>query len=276
MAGQGRHIGQFEQVVVNLAVNARDAMPDGGELTIRTRNVTGEECKAFHAKGMPAADYVVVEVEDTGTGIAPRSSRRSSSRSSPPRRSARAPGSACRWSTASSSRPAASSTAIPSRQGLDLPHLPAAPRRRRRKRPERAAEPRRRRLGNGRCGQGEQARGEGSSGRGTVLLVEDEDGLRGRMRALTSRGYTVHEASGVEALEVFEKADGKVDIVVSDVVMPEMDGPTLLGELRKRNPTSSSSSSPATPRTPSRRTCPSTPSSASCRSRSRSSSSAPS
>jgi two-component system cell cycle sensor histidine kinase/response regulator CckA len=57
----------------------------------------------------------------------------------------------------------------------------------------------------------------------------------GGMRALTSRGYTVHEASsGVEALEVFEELQGKIDIVVSDVVMPEMDGPTLLRELRKR------------------------------------------
>jgi two-component system, cell cycle sensor histidine kinase and response regulator CckA len=57
----------------------------------------------------------------------------------------------------------------------------------------------------------------------------------GGVRALQSRGYTVHEAaSGVEALEVMEQLGGKVDIVVSDVVMPEMDGPTLLGELRKK------------------------------------------
>jgi two-component system cell cycle sensor histidine kinase/response regulator CckA len=52
------------------------------------------------------------------------------------------------------------------------------------------------------------------------------------IRALASRGYTVHEASsGVEALEKFKELEGKVDIVVSDVVMPEMDGPTLLREL---------------------------------------------
>jgi two-component system, cell cycle sensor histidine kinase and response regulator CckA len=57
----------------------------------------------------------------------------------------------------------------------------------------------------------------------------------GGVRALQSRGYTVHEAaSGVEALEVMEQLGGKVDIIVSDVVMPEMDGPTLLGELRKK------------------------------------------
>ncbi|MGB3391197.1 MAG: response regulator, partial [Pseudaminobacter sp.] len=76
------------------------------------------------------------------------------------------------------------------------------------------------------------------SGSATVLLVEDEDAVRmGGMRALTSRGYTVHEASsGVEALEVYHELEGRVDVVVSDVVMPEMDGPTLLGELRKLQP----------------------------------------
>jgi two-component system cell cycle sensor histidine kinase/response regulator CckA len=62
-------ISQFEQVVVNLAVNARDAMSEGGRLTLRTTNVTAKECERYHAKGMPAADYVLVEVGDTGTGI---------------------------------------------------------------------------------------------------------------------------------------------------------------------------------------------------------------
>src|SRR5690606_1330295 len=76
------------------------------------------------------------------------------------------------------------------------------------------------------------------SGSATVLLVEDEDAVRmGGVRALTSRGYTVHEASsGVEALEIYSQLGGQIDIVVSDVVMPEMDGPTLLGELRKLRP----------------------------------------
>ncbi|MDB5553103.1 MAG: Sensor protein, partial [Rhizobium sp.] len=71
-----------------------------------------------------------------------------------------------------------------------------------------------------------------------VLLVEDEEAVRrGGKRMLETRGYTVHEAgSGVEALDILEELDGKVDVVVSDVVMPEMDGPTLLGEIRKRWP----------------------------------------
>ncbi len=64
-------ISQFEQVIVNLAVNARDAMPDGGKLILRTSNISAEECGKFAYKGMPKADYVLVEVSDTGTGIPP-------------------------------------------------------------------------------------------------------------------------------------------------------------------------------------------------------------
>src|SRR6195952_5007534 len=62
-------VSQFEQVIVNLAVNARDAMPDGGTLTIRTANVSAQEAEKLSYKGMPPADYVLVEVSDTGTGI---------------------------------------------------------------------------------------------------------------------------------------------------------------------------------------------------------------
>jgi two-component system cell cycle sensor histidine kinase/response regulator CckA len=71
-----------------------------------------------------------------------------------------------------------------------------------------------------------------------VLLVEDEDAVRrGGKRMLETRGYTVYEAgSGVEALEILDELEGKVDVVVSDVVMPEMDGPTLLREIRKLYP----------------------------------------
>ena len=74
------------------------------------------------------------------------------------------------------------------------------------------------------------------TGRGAILLVEDEEAVRAfASRALTSRGYTVLEAeSGVEALRVAEEAGGPIDLIVSDVIMPEMDGPTMLTELRRR------------------------------------------
>ena len=76
------------------------------------------------------------------------------------------------------------------------------------------------------------------TGQGTILLVEDEEGLRSlNARGLRSRGYTVIEASnGIEALEAMEEKDGAIDLVVSDVVMPEMDGPTLLRRMRAVNP----------------------------------------
>ena len=76
------------------------------------------------------------------------------------------------------------------------------------------------------------------TGTGRVLLVEDEDVVRQvAARALARQGYEVLEAgTGVEAMEVMEREKGRVDIVVSDVIMPEMDGPTLLKELRKTNP----------------------------------------
>src|SRR6202008_3752797 len=62
-------VSQFEQVVVNLAVNARDAMPDGGKLTVKTGNVTTEQSAQLAFKGMPAAEYVRIDITDTGTGI---------------------------------------------------------------------------------------------------------------------------------------------------------------------------------------------------------------
>ena len=62
-------VSQFEQVIVNLAVNARDAMPDGGKLTIKTANVSTQEAERLTYKGMPPADYVRIDVADTGTGI---------------------------------------------------------------------------------------------------------------------------------------------------------------------------------------------------------------
>jgi two-component system cell cycle sensor histidine kinase/response regulator CckA len=94
--------------------------------------------------------------------------------------------------------------------------------------------------------EGEVAPGYGEAGEeiadltgtATILLVEDEEAVRAfAARALASRGYTVHQAAtGVEALQVMKETNGAVDLVVSDVVMPELDGPSLLKELRKTRP----------------------------------------
>ena len=228
-------IGQFEQVIVNLTVNARDAMPDGGALSIRTRNVNADETPGFGYRELPAADYVLVEVEDTGTGIPADVLAKIFEPFFTTKDVGKGTGLGLSMVYGiikqsggyifCSSEPGNGATFrifLP----RHVPQTATAPA---------AFDPA---DGDAIAAGGEKPAGKDLSGSATVLLVEDEDAVRmGGVRALTSRGYTVHEASsGVEALEIFEELGGKVDIVVSDVVMPEMDGPTLLGELIKRQP----------------------------------------
>jgi two-component system cell cycle sensor histidine kinase/response regulator CckA len=231
---------QFEQVITNLAVNARDAMPNGGQLKLRSANVTAQECARYHTKGMPAADYVMVEVADTGTGIPEGIQRQIFEPFFTTKEVGK--GTGLGLSTV---------YGIIKQTGgfiyfdtgenkgttfrIFLPrHIPTA---------REIAPPIQPELPaiSGVLEAAERVRRAASvdlTGEGTILLVEDEDSLRAlNAKGLTSRGYTVLEASnGVEAITMLEKADGKVDLVVSDVVMPEMDGPTLLRELRQRNP----------------------------------------
>src|SRR5579863_7953750 len=232
-------ISQFEQVIVNLVVNARDAMPEGGRLTLRTANVTARECERYHAKGMPPADYVLVEVVDTGTGIPktiidkifdPFFSTKEVGK-----------GTGLGLSTVYGIiKQTGGFVYVDSAVGegatfrIFLPrHVAAAG--------ETASSEVEAPAIAGALAAADQvkhAAGTDLTGEGTILLVEDEEGLRGlNARGLASRGYTVLEAgNGIEAIEMLEKSAQPVDIVVSDVVMPEMDGPTLARELRSRNP----------------------------------------
>ncbi|TPI15310.1 response regulator [Mesorhizobium sp. B4-1-3] len=228
-------IGQFEQVVVNLAVNARDAMPSGGDLTVRTRNVTTEECKSFAYRELTPADYVLVEVEDTGSGIAPDVLKKIFEPFFTTKEVGKGTGLGLSM-VYGIIKQTGGFIFCDSEVGkgtvfrIFLPrHIAEA---------RKQAEPGDAPAAAAAAPAKPTDAAKDLSGSATVLLVEDEDAVRmGGVRALTSRGYTVHEASsGVEALEVFEALGGKIDIVVSDVVMPEMDGPTLLGELRKRQP----------------------------------------
>jgi two-component system, cell cycle sensor histidine kinase and response regulator CckA len=220
-------LGQFEQVVVNLAVNARDAMPEGGNLLIRTRNVDTEESTGFGYRGFEPGDYVMIEVQDNGTGIAPDVLEKVFEPFFTTKEVGKGTGLGLSMVYGivkqtggfifAESEPGQGTTFR-----IFLPRHIATEAELAVEKPQEAEPERKRDL----------------SGTATILLVEDEDAVRmGGMRALTSRGYTVHEASsGVEALELMEELEGKVDLVVSDVVMPEMDGPTLLTELRKTHP----------------------------------------
>jgi two-component system cell cycle sensor histidine kinase/response regulator CckA len=232
-------ISQFEQVIVNLAVNARDAMPEGGRLTVRTSNITAKDSKRFHAKGMPAADYVLVEVADTGTGIPPAIVDKIFE----PFFSTKdvGKGTGLGLSTVYGIiKQTGGFVYVDSAEGkgttfrIFLPRHVASAQEVALEQAEAPA------LADALAAadKGKRAANADLTGVGTILLVEDEEGLRAlNARGLASRGFTVLEAgNGVEAIEVLEKSDGRIDLVVSDVVMPEMDGPTLLRELRSRNP----------------------------------------
>jgi two-component system cell cycle sensor histidine kinase/response regulator CckA len=217
---------QLTQVIINLAVNAKDAMPDGGCLTIRTRNISERESIKLATSGMAAGEYVLIEVEDTGVGIAADV-------------------------MAKIFEPFFTTKDVGKGTGLGLSTVYGIVKQTGgyifadsevgRGTTFRVYLPRHIVSEDEVAAQRAEKKREGTrdlTGSGRVLLVEDEDVVRSfAARALARQGYEVLEAgTGVEALEVMDRERGKVDIVVSDVIMPEMDGPTLLKELRKTNP----------------------------------------
>jgi two-component system cell cycle sensor histidine kinase/response regulator CckA len=235
-------ISQFEQVIVNLAVNARDAMPGGGKLEVRTANVIAKDCERFHAKGMPAADYVLVEVSDSGTGIPvaivdkifePFFSTKEVGKGT-------GLGLSTVYGIIKQTGGFVYVDSVENKGTTFRIFLPRHVASGQDAALEHAAEAEVSSLIGVLAAAAEVKPPANAdlTGEGTILLVEDEEGLRAlNARGLTSRGYTVLEAgNGVEAIDVLEKHGGKVDLVVSDVVMPEMDGPTLLRELRSRDP----------------------------------------
>ncbi|MCW5691058.1 MAG: response regulator [Pseudolabrys sp.] len=237
-------LSQFEQVIVNLAVNARDAMPDGGTLSISTSNVPAADCARFNHKGMPAADYVLVEVSDTGTGIPqdiidkifePFFSTKEVGKGT-------GLGLSTVYGIVKQTGGYVYVDSVPGRTAfrIFLPrHVPGVE-----EKPATVAAPSiapaldaTKAAAESMAKQAASQANADLTGQGVILLVEDEEGLRAlNARGLTSRGYTVLEAgNGVEAIEVLDR-EGHIDLVVSDVVMPEMDGPTLLRELRAKDP----------------------------------------
>jgi PAS domain S-box-containing protein len=199
---------QLGQVLLNLAINARDAMPAGGELAIRTGNAPGPDGESVH-----------IEVTDTGEGMAPEVVRRAVEPffTTRPRGQGTGLGLATAYGIV---RQAGGELDIDSTVGRGTTvhiYLPAT------EEPVSAA--------------GRPPAGPGPTGR-TILVVEDEDGVREvAIRILDTAGYTVlAAANGEEALAIAGGFQAPIDAVLTDVVMPRMNGAELADALRATRP----------------------------------------
>jgi len=215
---------QLEQVIMNLVVNARDAMPDGGEIAVETACVTLTAEMRRNRAAIPPGTYAVVRVRDEGMGIAPENLQKIFEPFFTTKKTGE--GTGLGLSTAygivkqtggfifADSGPGKGTVFTlyfpASEIGATVPPMPlAAP-------PAKV------------LGKGE----------GVIMLVEDEAPVRAfASRALRLRGYTVIEAENAEeALEQLEDPALRVDVFVTDVVMPGMDGPTWVREALKTRP----------------------------------------
>ena len=212
---------QLEQVVMNLAINSRDAMPEGGSLTIETANVTlDQEYAARHVSVAPG-DYVMVAVSDTGSGMDEKTKARI-------------------FEPFFTTKPAGRGTGLglstvygivkqsggniwlysePKKGTTFKIYLPAV-----HALPEDIGKP--------------APLETGQPGGGTVLLVEDDEQLRRLThRSLATQGYTVLEADrGSTALDIARRHKGPIDLLLTDVVMPDINGRKLADTLRPARP----------------------------------------
>ena len=219
--------GQLEQVIINLCVNARDAMPEGGKLEIITRNISEDASLKIHRKYpiIPKGEYVLLEVSDNGTGIAsehlekvfePFFSTKDVGK-----------GTGLGLSTVYGIIKQTDGFVFPeSEVGVGTSFKIYLPRHIQGDDDEEEV------LDSVTIPE-ESARD--LTGSSTILLVEDEDAVRMfASRALKNKGYTVYEAdSGVSALKVMEETEAKIDLLISDVMMPQMDGPSLVKKIRE-------------------------------------------
>lgn len=216
---------QLEQVIINLVVNARDAMPNGGSITLRTSNVARAAVETMNFEGMVPADYVLIDVQDTGTGMSPEVIAKIFEPFFTTKELGKGTGLGLSTvygivkQTEGYIYPV-SVVGIGTTFKIFLPRYVASA-------SEVAAKV-----------AAATAPVRDLTGHERILLVEDEESVRAfSAQALRATGYEVFEADGgEEAMEVLEDIDFKIDLMISDVVMPEMDGPSLLKEVRKTMP----------------------------------------
>lgn len=216
--------GQLEQVIINLAVNARDAMPDGGELEISTSMIGPDHALVERYDVVVPDDYVLVKVSDTGCGI----SKENMSKIFEPFFTTKEVGQGTGLGLATVYgivKQTGGYVFVESEVGVGTrfllffrAHAHVA---------DEAQEE-----------QKKEAPARDLTGKGTILIVEDEDPVRMfASRALANKGYSVLEAASGEAgLEILTTHDEPIDLLISDVIMPSMDGPTLVKEARKKLP----------------------------------------
>ncbi len=210
--------GQIEQVILNIALNARDAMTGGGRLTLETSNVEVTETNERGSSGPPSGEYVVLSVADNGAGM----DSEVQSRVFEPFFTTKAHGTGLGLSTSYGIiRQAGGDIWVDSKPGGGTTfriYLPAA---------EQAAE--------------EMALPQlnrGIHGSETILLVEDEDGVRRVVETmLKRRGYNVlSSASSIDAIAIADRHAGEIDLLITDMVMPGMSGPKMAESLTERRP----------------------------------------
>jgi PAS domain S-box-containing protein len=204
--------GQLEQVLVNLAVNARDAMPDGGTLSIHTTNHAIDETDITRHPGLRPGPHVKLRVADTGTGIPPEIAERVFEPffTTKPKGEGTGLGLATVYGIITQAGGHAELTSAPAAGTAFTIFLPATD-----QQPGPARQPVR--------------AGARSSGGETVLIVEDEEALREvTRRILTRNGYHVlTAANGPEALKVAEHSTSGIHLMLTDVIMPHMLGKEL-------------------------------------------------
>jgi PAS domain S-box-containing protein len=213
--------GQLEQIIVNLAVNARDAMPRGGRLTIETCNTTVDALDAASCPGLTPGDYVMLSVSDTGVGMDTATQKRIFEPFFTTKEVGKGTGlglSTVYGIVQQSGAHIFVYSEIDRGTSFKI-YFPKV---------QQPAEAR----------VTPKSKRRGSSGAETILLVEDDEAVRNLVvRVLRHHGYTVLAAARAgEARTICSERGTNIDLLLTDVVMPETSGPTLAAELTEHRP----------------------------------------